>query len=100
MRLAMDCTGNASSVHGEGRAARKLLDDAREQVARAVGVIAPMVVFTSGGTEAANWLLQAWPGRKLVVSAVEHPCVLKGHQFPDEDLRAVQLFGCGRCYRP
>ena len=34
MLRAMDCTGNASSVHGEGRAARKVLDDAREQVAR------------------------------------------------------------------
>ena len=45
MLRAMDCPGNASSVHGEGRAARKVLDDAREQVARAVGVIAPMVVF-------------------------------------------------------
>ncbi|MCB1434062.1 MAG: aminotransferase class V-fold PLP-dependent enzyme, partial [Alphaproteobacteria bacterium] len=52
MLRALDLTGNASSVHAEGRAARKLLDESRDAVARAVGVIAPMVVFTSGGSEA------------------------------------------------
>jgi cysteine desulfurase len=73
----MDCGGNASSVHGEGRAARKLLDDAREQVARAVGVIAPMVVFTSGGSEANNMALKGAGVERVIVSAVEHPSVLE-----------------------
>jgi cysteine desulfurase len=77
MVRAMECTGNASSVHGEGRAARTLLDDAREQVARAVGVIAPMVVFTSGGSEANNMVLKGAPVERIIVSAVEHPSVLQ-----------------------
>ena len=77
MTRAMDCTGNASSVHGEGRAARQLMDEAREQVARAVGVIAPMVVFTSGGSEANNMVLKGAPVERIVVSAVEHPSVLQ-----------------------
>ena len=77
MLAAMDCCGNASSVHGEGRAARKLLDDAREQVAQAVGVIAPMVVFTSGGSEANNLALKGAPVQRLIVSAIEHPSVLE-----------------------
>lgn len=77
MLRAMDCTGNASSVHGEGRAARQLMDEAREQVARAVGVIAPMVVFTSGGSEANNMVLKGAPVERIIVSAVEHPSVLQ-----------------------
>ncbi len=77
MLAVMDRGGNASSVHGEGRAARKLLDDAREQVARAVGVIAPMVVFTSGGSEANTMALMGAPVERLIVSAVEHPSVLE-----------------------
>ena len=77
MTLAMDCTGNASSVHAEGRAARQVMDDARQQVARAVGVIAPMVVFTSGGSEANNMVLKGAPVERIIVSAVEHPSVLQ-----------------------
>ena len=77
MLRAMDCTGNASSVHGEGRAARQVMDDARQQVARAVGVIAPMVLFTSGGSEANNMVLKGAPVERIIVSAVEHPSVLQ-----------------------
>ncbi|WP_373503305.1 cysteine desulfurase family protein [Aestuariivirga sp.] len=77
MIAAMDVTGNASSVHAEGRMARKLLDDAREQVARAIGVIAPMVVFTGGGSEANNLALKGAPVERLIVSAIEHPSVLE-----------------------
>ena len=77
MLAAMELCGNASSIHGEGRAARKLLDEAREAVARAVGVIAPMVVFTSGGTEANNMALKGAPVERLIVSAIEHPAVLE-----------------------
>ena len=47
-----DVTGNPSSVHAEGRAARRLVETAREQVAALVGAEPRNVVFTSGGTEA------------------------------------------------
>ena len=77
MMAAMDCTGNASSVHAEGRAARALLDDARQQVARAVGVIPPMVVFTGSGSEANNMVLKGASVERIIVSAVEHPAVLQ-----------------------
>ena len=49
---ALDIAGNPSSVHAEGRAARRLIEDAREQVAALVGAEPRNVVFTSGGTEA------------------------------------------------
>ena len=50
MLAASEIAGNASSIHAEGRAARKLLDDARDVIAQTLGVLPGMVVFTSGGT--------------------------------------------------
>jgi cysteine desulfurase len=92
---ALEVVGNASSVHAEGRAARKILDDAREQVARAVGVIAPMVVFTSGGSEANNMALKAAPVDRLVVSAIEHPSVLEAARASGKEIAVIPVTGDG-----
>jgi len=70
MLSALELTGNASSIHAEGRQAHALLDEARDAVARAVGAIAPMVVFTSGGSEANNLVLKGAPAERLIVSAI------------------------------
>jgi cysteine desulfurase len=87
---AMETTGNPSSVHAEGRAARLIVEDARSEVARLVGVSSRCVTFVSGGAEAANAALNplfgggpnAAPLERLIVSAGEHACVLSGHRFP------------------
>ncbi|WP_300332440.1 cysteine desulfurase family protein [Accumulibacter sp.] len=73
--------GNASSRHEYGRAARRAIDEARGKVAAAVGAQANEVIFTSCGSEANNLFLKGAaaclrPGA-LVVSALEHPCVLR-----------------------
>jgi len=73
--------GNASSRHEYGRAARRAIDQARSQVAAAVGAHASEVVFTSGGSEANNLFIKGAaaclkPG-VVAVSAIEHPCVIK-----------------------
>ena len=73
---AMEAGGNASSVHAEGRAARAVIDDARQVVAAGLGVRPDMVVFTSGGSEANNLALRAIAPSALIVSAVEHPSVI------------------------
>lgn len=85
---AFDISGNPSSVHSEGRAARKLVEDARSAVAAALGADQRNVVFTSGGTEANALALtpdlrkgRAEPVQRLIVSAVEHPSVLAGGRF-------------------
>src|SRR5579885_2274787 len=92
MAAAFDIAGNPSSIHLEGHAARKLVEDARQQVAAALGAEARNVVFTSGGTEANVLALQPGvksaggePLRRLVVSAVEHVSVLSGGQFFPRD---------------
>ena len=69
---AMDLCGNPSSVHAEGRAARGLIERAREQVAAAFGADGADVVFTSGATEAAAL---ACAGRGMLGSALEHDAV-------------------------
>ena len=72
MAAAMDVTGNPSSVHAEGRAARALVEKARAQVAAALGAEGADIVFTSGATEAAALALA---GRGLAGSGVEHDAV-------------------------
>jgi cysteine desulfurase len=74
---ALQVTGNASSVHAFGRAARRLIEDARAAVAGLVGGPAGSVVFTSGGTEANNLALRGFANRRVVVSAGEHDSVLQ-----------------------
>lgn len=93
MAEAWDVAGNPSSVHAEGRAARRLVEDARAIVAGATGSHARNVVFTSGGTEANALALTpdlrrpgGEPAQRLAVSAVEHPSVLAGGSFDGADI--------------
>jgi cysteine desulfurase len=75
MRAALAATGNPSSVHAAGRAARQIVERSREAVAALVGAPAEAVVFTSGGTEANDLALAQASGR-CVASAIEHDSVL------------------------
>ena len=76
MLAVMECTGNPSSVHHAGRAARRMLEDAREALALRFGGRPAGLIFTSGGTEADALALHAMsPGRRVVVSAIEHDAV-------------------------
>ena len=78
--------GNASSVHAAGREARRAVENARRQVARAIGAAPPQeVYFTSGGTESDNWavkgvMLQQESGH-IITTAIEHHAVLHACQW-------------------
>jgi len=95
--------GNASSRHEFGRAARRAVDQARQQVAAAVNAHPTEVVFTSGGSEANNLFLKGAaaslkPGL-IAVSAIEHPCILKpAAQLAGQgwQVRHVAVDGSGR----
>ncbi|WP_448189633.1 cysteine desulfurase family protein [Azospirillum sp. sgz301742] len=73
---ALDLVGNPSSVHGNGRAVRRAVEEARAKVAALAGAAPTRVVFTAGGTEANNLALRGFPGRRVIVSAIEHDSVL------------------------
>jgi cysteine desulfurase len=96
MLAALDVTANPSSVHSEGRAARRIIEEARRDVATLVNAKPEHVVFTSGATEAAATLLSPdWRmGRgavrmsRLYVCEADHPCLLAGGSFaPDRVTR-------------
>ncbi len=86
---AMDMPGNPSSVHAEGRAAKSVLEKARDAVAALCGVSPDGVVFTSGATEAASmalsplWLRDGaeWRAEALAVLETDHPCLRTGGRF-------------------
>lgn len=101
---ALDATGNSSSVHAEGRAARGTMDAARARVAALVGANPSGVVFTSSGTEADALALTPDYRRgetplifdALLVSAVEHAAVLRGHRFAPEQVEVLPVDARGR----
>jgi cysteine desulfurase len=75
---ALEVGGNPSSIHAAGRAARALVEQAREQVAALISAPASTVIFTSGGTEANALAIEsavAAGPRRLIVSAIEHDSV-------------------------
>src|SRR5207237_9268125 len=85
MAAAWDLIGNPSSVHAEGRQARRLIEDARSAIASAVGAPPRNVIFTSGGTEANSLALM--PGLRgaagasvetMAVSAIGNAAFLSG----------------------
>jgi cysteine desulfurase len=88
--VALAVSGNPSSVHAEGRAARRVVEHAREQVAALVGAHPGGVFFTSSGTEANMLALtpaiqtagEKRPRSRLLLSAIEHVSVRTGGRFP------------------
>ncbi len=102
MAEAWDTVGNPSSVHAEGRQARRLVEDARAALASAVASRPQNVVFTSGGTEANALALTprqrrraGEPVRRLLVSAIEHTSVLAGGRFAAEAIETINVTGSG-----
>jgi cysteine desulfurase len=99
---ALDLSGNASSVHAEGREARKWIERARAAVALAAGAVPRSVVFTSGGTEANALALARGLRRgsgpaaeRLLVSAIEHASVISGGRFLREQIEMIRATPAG-----
>ena len=83
--------GNASSVYALGRASRKAIDHAREQIASVINAKPEEIYFTSGGTESNNWALN---DKVCLVSDIEHPSILKrayGETLPVDEHGFVNL---------
>ena len=102
MEAAWDISGNPSSVHTEGRKARRLVEDARAAVAASVGARSQDVVFSSGGTEANMLALtpglrrgSSPPVQRLLVSAIEHASVIAGGRFPAEAVGTIRVTRSG-----
>jgi cysteine desulfurase len=90
MSEALASLGNASSLHGAGRRARRVVEESRERIAESLGAVPSEVIFTTGGTEADNlavkgifWARRAADPRRrrVLASAVEHHAVLDSVQW-------------------
>jgi len=102
MAAAWELNGNPSSVHSEGRKARRLIEDARAAVAKAVGGRPQDVVFSSGGTEANALALTpglrrgtSGPVTRLLTSAIEHASVLAGGRFAPDAIGSIGVTRSG-----
>jgi cysteine desulfurase len=102
MQAAWDLRGNPSSVHAEGRQARRLVEDARASISGAVGALPRNLVFTSGGTEANALALTPGvrrapgpPVERLAVSAIEHVSVLAGGRFSTDAICRIGVARSG-----
>ena len=102
MAAAWEHCGNPSSVHAEGRLARRLIEEARATIAASIGALSRNVVFASGGTEANALALtpglrraSGGPVERLLVSAIEHASVLAGGRFPAEAIDTIRVTGSG-----
>jgi cysteine desulfurase len=101
--VAALAAANASSVHAEGRAARALVETAREQVAALVGADPRALTFTSGATESIALALSPEldvAGRPqkldvLLISGVEHPAVRSGGRFGADRVEVLAVDGDG-----
>ena len=102
MAAAWDLAGNPSSVHAEGRQARRLIEDARAAIATAVGGVPRNVIFTSSGTEANVLALSpgvhkagGQPARRLLISAIEHASVMAGGRFTPDAISRIPVTPSG-----
>lgn len=100
MLVAMEGGANPSSVHGPGRAARKIVETARGQVAMAIGARAQDVVFTSGGTEANALAIRGLAAQldgacTMLVSAIEHEAVVKNAGYAGVAVETAYVTGLG-----
>lgn len=88
---ALRLGGNPSSVHGSGRAARRAVEAARQEVAVLAGAAESEIVFVSGGSEANHLALKGTGRRRIIVSAIEHDSVLRA--VPDAERAPVTADG-------
>ncbi len=94
-----DQYGNASSQYSLGAKAKQAIEKARQQVADAIGTQPSEIIFTSGGSEANNWILRSFEkmycneSRHIITSSIEHPSMLNA-------CRALQKNGAAVTYLP
>ncbi len=68
---------NPSSLYASGVAAKKAVDEAKNRIARLIHAHSDEILFTSGGTESNQLVLQKFAGKKIIISAIEHSSIIK-----------------------
>lgn len=100
-RVMADCLsekyGNASSLHHKGEEAKGILESARHTIAKSIGAKDSEIIFTSGGTESNNFALKgvvsATKGKHIIVTRVEHDCILNSAKWLEKQGVRVTYLG-------
>ena len=104
INVMREVPGNPSSSHAVGRKAKSLIENARKTVANFMGVTAAEIIFTSGGTEAGNLVLNSAVRdlgvKHLITSPIEHHAVLHiveqlEKEYKDLKVSYVKIKECG-----
>jgi cysteine desulfurase len=84
-QVMKNCFGNPSSTHGAGREAKNLIELSRKQIAKLLGAQAKEILFSSGGTESNNWVINQCVSKlgvkRIITSRIEHHAVLYPIQY-------------------
>ena len=100
MLAAIDCGGNSTSIHTEGRKARKFIETARKQLLSAMGLSGGELIFTSGATEAAQLAMESAKQmgfENVYISSVEHPAIFNYAQLLWPEIKVIPTNSAGEC---
>ena len=84
--------GNPSALYASGVSARKVLDESRQKIAKSINAHSDEIVFTSGGTESNNLVLQKFADKHIVVSSIEHSSIIKNKKWPPSNAGIGKIF--------
>lgn len=97
MLRAMDAGyGNASALYSLGHQAKTAIEDARAHIARLINAEPEEIIFTSGGSESNNTVMNMFRGQKIAVSEIEHPSVLESARVATKELKLISVDHDGR----
>lgn len=88
--------GNASALHSPGQYASRLIQEAREHVARLINANPSEIIFTSGGSESNNTIMHAFAGQDVAISAIEHPSVIEAAKAYAKHVEYIPVDQWGR----
>lgn len=97
MLVAMDAEyGNAAALHSSGHQAKAVIEEARGKIARLINADPAEIIFTSGGSEANNTVMETFRGQKVAVSSIEHPSVLEAAKVRASEVELIPVDRWGR----
>lgn len=88
--------GNPSALHTSGQQAAHILEEARANVARLINADPTEIIFTSGGSESNNTIINTFAGQPIAVSSIEHPSVLNAAKAHASQLELIKVDRYGR----
>lgn len=88
--------GNASALHSPGQHAKQIIEKARIDIARLINAEPEEIIFTSGGSESNNTVINTFAGQRIIISGIEHPSVMESAKAKARELKIIKVDQWGR----